>query len=170
MVGSLRASGAAHAGGVCNGDEKQAGRLWDNFGNYERSSEREMQYVSWCRSSSLTRQWHVFVARRKACILWKLEGDLGVSKREILSGFEWWDTTGTPRARRKTFSIVSIAAHERRARVREYGMRLKRINSVFVTFGAFEACNAYEHVLAAARTPTFDPAAQKGRPSTSSLG
>ena len=78
---------------VIEGAEKQAGRLWDKFGNYERSSEREMRYVSWCRSSSLTRQWHVFVTHRKACILWKLEGDISVSEREMQSGFEWWDTT-----------------------------------------------------------------------------
>ena len=33
---------------VIEGAEKQAGRLWDKFGNYERSSEREMRYVvSW---------------------------------------------------------------------------------------------------------------------------
>ena len=85
---------------VIEGEEKQAGRLWDKFDNCERSSEREMQYVvSWCWSSSLTRQWHVFVTRRKACILWKLEGDISVSQREIPSGFEWWDTR-CARARR----------------------------------------------------------------------
>ena len=66
---------------VIEGAEKQAGRLWDKFGKYELSSEREMRYVSWCRSSSLTRQWHVFVTRRKACILWKLEGDSSVGER-----------------------------------------------------------------------------------------
>ena len=97
MVGSFRVSGAADARGyvmVIEGAEKQAGRPWDKFGNYEKSSEREMRYVvSWCRSSSLTRQWHAFVTRRKACILWKLEGDISVSEREIPSGFEWWDTT-----------------------------------------------------------------------------
>ena len=67
------------------------------------------------------------------------------------------------RVRTKTFSIVSVAS-------REYGMR----SYVFVTFGAFEVCNAYcgtsrvnGHVLAWTRT--FDPAAQKGR-SSGSLG
>ena len=135
---------------MIEGAEKQAGRLWDKFGNYERSSEREMRYVSWCRSSSLTRQRHVFVTRRKACTLWKLEGDISVREREIQSGFEWWDTTcgrahARARARRKTFSIVSVPAREQRARahVREHGVRLKRNNSVFVAFGVFEVCNAY---------------------------
>ena len=55
----------------------------------------------------------MFVTRRKVCILWKLEGEIRVSEGEIPSEFEWWDT---PRARRKTFSIVSVAAA--RARVR----------------------------------------------------
>ena len=67
----------------------------------------------------------VFVTRGNVCIFWKLEGDISVSEGEKPSEFEWWDT---PRARRKTFSIVSVAA-------REYGMRLKRSSYVFVTFG-----------------------------------
>ena len=50
---------------------------------------------------------HVFVTRRKVCILWKLEGNISVSGGKIPSEFEWWDTTC---ARRKTFSMVSVAA------------------------------------------------------------
>ena len=56
----------------------------------------------------------MFVTRRKVCILWKLEGEIRVSEKEIPSEFERWNTT---RARRKTFSIVSVAARAR-ARVR----------------------------------------------------
>ena len=58
----------------------------------------------------ITRQWHVFVTRRKVCISGKLEGDINVSEGETPSEFEWWNTTC---ARRKTFSIVSVAARAR---------------------------------------------------------
>ena len=54
----------------------------------------------------------MFVTRRKVCILWKLEGNISVSEGEIPSEFEWWDThlrAPRARARRKTFSIVSVA-------------------------------------------------------------
>ena len=43
-------------------------------------------------------------------------------------------------ARRKTFSIVGVAARARAAG--EHGVRLKRSSYVFVTFGVFEVCNA----------------------------
>ena len=59
----------------------------------------------------------MFVTRRKACILWKLEGDISVSEREMPSKLEWWDTT-CARARRQTFSVVSVAAREQRAGAR----------------------------------------------------
>ena len=49
----------------------------------------------------------MLVTRRKVCVLWKLEGDISVSEGEIPSEFEWGDTA---HARRKTFSIVSVAA------------------------------------------------------------
>ena len=52
----------------------------------------------------------MFVTRRKECILWKLEGHISVSEGVVPSEFERWDTTC---ARRKTFSIVSVAARPR---------------------------------------------------------
>ena len=67
----------------------------------------------------------MFVTRKKACVLWKLEGDISISEGRIPSKFECWDTTCAlaARARRKTFSIGSVAS-----RAGEYGMRLKRNN------------------------------------------
>ena len=120
----------------------------------------------------------MFVACRKECSLWKLEGDISVSEGEILSEFEWWDTT-CPRARAQEDLLHS---QRRRAR-REYGMRLKRSNYAFVTFGVFDVCNAYcgtsrsgipliwkSERARLSRTRTFDLGAQKGRSSESSLG
>ena len=121
----------------------------------------------------------MFVTRRKGvCILWKMEGEVRVSEGEIPSEFEWWNTT-CAHARAQEDLLHSQGHH-----VREYGMRLKRSSYVFVTLGAIEVCNAYSgtsksgirgfgrvngHVLASG-TRTFDPAAQKGRSSGSSLG
>ena len=99
---------------------------------------------------------------------WKATSALAKGKYRLRS------SGGIPRARarRKAFSIVSIAA--RAGAPREHGMRLKRSSYALVTFGAFEVCNAYcgaskkrpsliwkseRHVLAVTRT--FDPAAQK---------
>ena len=56
----------------------------------------------------------MFVTRRKVCILWKLEGDIRVSEREIPSEFEWWDTTRTRRAQKDL-----LHSERRLARARE---------------------------------------------------
>ena len=78
---------------VIEGAEKQAGRLWDKFGMKEVAKEKcDTLYVGVGHHHS-QRNGMCFVTRRKACVLWKLEGDLSVSEGEIPSEFEWWDTT-----------------------------------------------------------------------------
>ena len=116
MVGSLRVSGAVDVGGQQR--SKPGG------------SEREMRYVvCWCRSSSQGNGMRLSHAGRYASYgSWRATSALAKGKYRLSS------SGGIPHARRKTFSIVSVGARAQR----EYGMRLKRSNYVFVTFGVFE--------------------------------
>ena len=110
---------------VTEGAEKQAGRLWDEFGMKEVVKEkRDTLYIG-------VGHHHKAVA----CVCHAQEGmrliEVGRrhqrQRRQIPSKFEWWDTTcaRAPRPRRKTFSIVSVAA-----RTRQYGVGLKRSKCV----------------------------------------
>ena len=110
---------------VMAGAEKQAGRLWDKFGMKEVVKEKcDTLYVGHHHKAMAC------VCHTQEGIFWKLEGDISVSDEEIPSEFERWGTTCTGRP----------SPYCRRTR--EYGMRLKRSNYVFVTFGVFEVCNA----------------------------
>ena len=108
---------------VMEGGEKQAWRLWDKFGMKEVVKEKcDSLYVGVGHHHKAT-----------ACVCHAQEGTHLSSSGGIRRACA---RAPRARARRKTFSIVSITA-------REYGVRLKRNISVFVTFGVFEACNAY---------------------------
>ena len=105
---------------VMEGEEKQAGRLWDKFGMQEVVKRKcDTLYVGvghHHQSNGMCFLSHS--GRYASCGSGK---DISVSEGEIPSEFGWWDTA--------------------RARgAREYSMRLK---IVFVTFGMFEVCNAY---------------------------
>ena len=115
-------------GGVCNGDggsresRSKPGGRWDKFGNYARNQEVVKEkchtlYVGVGHHHKISQGNGMCLSHAgNVCILWKLEGDISVSEREIPSGFEWWDTT---RAQKDLL-------HSERRRAREYGMRLKK--------------------------------------------
>ena len=107
---------------VMEGAEKQAGRLWDKFGMKVVKEKRDTLYVGVGHRD-----------KAMACVCHTSYGSWKATS-PLPSVFEWWNTTC---ARRKTFSIVSVAA--RRARVRHAFERKQLF--VFVTFGVFEVCN-----------------------------
>ena len=117
VVGSLRGSGAADAGGICNG-------VWDKFGMKE-VVKCDTLYVGVGHHHSQGKGMCLSHAGRHAYYgSWKATSALAKGKYRLSS------SGGIPRARsarRKTFSIVSIAAR----RAREYSVRLKRSSYVF---------------------------------------
>ena len=83
---------------VIEGAEKQAGRLWDKFGLKEVGVGHHHKAMA-CFCHMQEGMHHMDVGRRHQ----RLRG--GTTE------FEWWDTKRARRARRKTFSIVSVAAN-----------------------------------------------------------
>ena len=72
---------------MIEGAEKQAGWLWDKFGMKEVVKEKcDMLYVGVGHHHSQGNGMCLSRAK-KACVLWKLEGDISVSEGEIPSEF-----------------------------------------------------------------------------------
>ena len=97
----------------------------------------------------------MFVTRRAACVLWKLEGDISVSEREIPSEFEWWDTARAQRAKEDLLH----SEHRRAPRARVQRAIEKKQLCVLLHLECLKFAMHTAHVLAGTRT--FYPVGQK---------